>query len=137
MVRATVWGPGASILLAWLVQPPEVGSELPAGDTSRAGTQGLQSPRVMDGPRDVSIPLPHPTHSPSLQDLTDAGNLGRAGCGLASMCTEALSFNEATDTPRGPTVWLAQEWGGGSALGEEEGKALAPRSVLLVGMDKG
>ena len=40
------------------------------------------------------------------------------------MCTEALSFSEATDTPQGPTVCLAQEWGGGSALGEGEGKAL-------------
>lgn len=47
---------------------------------------------------------------------------------LASMCTEALSFSEATDTPQGPTVCLAQEWGGGSAraLGEGEGKALTP-----------
>ena len=87
----------------------------------------------MDGPRDFNIPLPHPTHSPSLQDLTDAGNLGRAGRGLASMCTEALSFNEATDTPRGPTVWLAQEWGGGRALGEEEGKALPTPERTLGG----
>ena len=40
MVRATVWGPGASILLAWLVQPPEVWIRI-----ASQGTQAEQEPK--------------------------------------------------------------------------------------------
>lgn len=140
MVRATVWGPGASILPAWLVQPPEVWTR-----TASPGTQEEPKGSSHHGPwmgPGILTSLSHtPLHpTPSLQDLTDAGNLGRAGCALASLCPEALSFNEATDTPQGPAVWLAQEWGGGSALGEGEGQALPtspPPSLLLVEKDKG